>query len=78
MKLCRVSQVAADIEAARVPYSAAAKAVIAADAGLRETALTGGDDFEILCTVPPDKAETLNGCCKPQMPGPLISPAGLM
>jgi thiamine-monophosphate kinase len=55
-KLCRVSQVAADIEAARVPYSDAAQAVIARDAGMRETALTGGDDYEILCTIPPEKA----------------------
>jgi thiamine-monophosphate kinase len=42
----------------RVPYSGAAQAVIARDAGMRETALTGGDDYEILCTVPPDKAES--------------------
>ena len=55
-KLCRVSEVAATVEAARVPLSDAAKAVIAADAGALETALTGGDDFEILCAVPPQKA----------------------
>ena len=24
---------------------------------MREPALTGGDDYEIVCTVPPDKAE---------------------
>jgi thiamine-monophosphate kinase len=55
-KLCRVSQVAADIDVARVPQSDAAKVVIAADAAKLETALTGGDDYEILCTVPPAKA----------------------
>ena len=52
-KLCRVSKVAADIDAARVPLSDAAQAAIAHDATLFEPALTGGDDFEILCTVPP-------------------------
>lgn len=57
-KLCRVSQVAATVDVARVPHSDAAKVAIAADASLRETALTGGDDFEILCTVPPDRAES--------------------
>jgi thiamine-monophosphate kinase len=57
-KLCRVSQVAADIDAARVPHSDAAKVVIAHDAAMRETALTGGDDYEILCTVPPAKADS--------------------
>jgi thiamine-monophosphate kinase len=52
-KLARVSKVAADIEVARVPLSDAAQAAIAQDAALIEPALTGGDDFEILCTVPP-------------------------
>jgi len=57
-KLARVSQVAAEIEVARVPLSAAAKAVIAADPAMLETALTGGDDFEIVCTVAPAKVES--------------------
>lgn len=52
-KLCRVSKVAADIDSARVPLSDAAQAAIAHDASLIEPALTGGDDYEILCTVPP-------------------------
>jgi thiamine-monophosphate kinase len=56
-KLCRVSGVAAHIDVASVPLSDAARAAVAADAALRETALTGGDDFEILCTVPPARAE---------------------
>jgi thiamine-monophosphate kinase len=55
-KLCRVSKVAAEVDVARVPHSAAAQAVIKADAAMRETALTGGDDYEILCTIPPAKA----------------------
>jgi thiamine-monophosphate kinase len=56
-KLCRASQVAAAIDVARVPLSDAAKAVTAADAAALETALTGGDDYEILCCVPPGKAD---------------------
>jgi thiamine-monophosphate kinase len=63
-KLCRVSQVAADINAARVPQSDAAKAVIAADAAKLETALTGGDDYEILCTVPPAKADSFRAAAQ--------------
>ena len=55
-KLCRVSGVSADIDVARIPMSDAAKAVIAADPGMLETALTGGDDYEIVCTVPAAKA----------------------
>ena len=57
-KLCRASRVGASIEAARVPLSVAAQAVVAADPAARETALTGGDDFEIVCTVPPAKADS--------------------
>ncbi len=56
-KLCRVSQVGATIEAAAVPLSEAARAVIAGDPAMLETALTGGDDYEIVCTVPPAKAD---------------------
>ncbi len=63
-KLCRVSQVAADIDAALIPHSDAAKAVIAADPAARETALTGGDDYEILCTVPPAKADNFRAAAQ--------------
>lgn len=52
-KLCRVSKVAAEIDVSKVPLSDAAKAAIAHDASLIEPALSGGDDYEILCTVPP-------------------------
>jgi thiamine-monophosphate kinase len=44
------------LEVSRVPLSAAAKAAIAAQPVLLDTALTGGDDYEILCAVPPDRA----------------------
>jgi thiamine-monophosphate kinase len=55
-KLCRVSKVAGQIDVARIPLSDPARAAIAADSTMRETALTGGDDYEILCTVRPDRA----------------------
>ena len=55
-KLCRASGVAADIEVRRVPLSDAAKAVVAIEPAAIETALTGGDDYEIVCTVPAAKA----------------------
>ncbi len=54
-KLARVSGVAATIETARVPLSDAARAVVAVDPSAFETALTGGDDYEILCTIPAAK-----------------------
>jgi len=58
-KLCRASGVAADIDAARVPLSEAARAALAAEPALIETALTGGDDYEIVLTVAPRKFDAL-------------------
>jgi thiamine-monophosphate kinase len=56
-KLCRASGVTAQIDAARIPLSAAARALLAAEPALLEQALTGGDDYEILAAVPTGKAE---------------------
>jgi thiamine-monophosphate kinase len=63
-KLCRASGVAADIDVARVPASEAAKAVIAADPAALESVLTGGDDYEIICTVPAAKADGFRAAAK--------------
>jgi thiamine-monophosphate kinase len=54
-KLCRASGVAADIDAARVPLSDAARAALGADPALLETVLAGGDDYEIVLTLPPEQ-----------------------
>lgn len=51
-KLCGVSGVAADIELARVPLSSPAAAALAAGAACLESLIAGGDDYEVLCTVP--------------------------
>jgi len=58
-KLCRASGVGATIDAARVPLSRAARTALAAEPTLIETILTGGDDFEILASVPGGKLEAL-------------------
>ena len=63
-KLCRTSRVAADVEVARVPLSEAARAAVASDPAMLETALTGGDDYEIVCTVPPAKAEAFRAAAQ--------------
>ena len=52
-KLCRASGVAAEIDVASVPLSDAARGALSADAELIEQILTGGDDYEILATLPP-------------------------
>jgi thiamine-monophosphate kinase len=62
-KLCRVSGVAAEIEVARVPLSAAARTAVAAEPALIETAVTGGDDYEIVCAVTADKVAAFGTAC---------------
>jgi thiamine-monophosphate kinase len=49
----------ADIEIACVPLSAAARKALASDTSLIETALTGGDDYEVVATVPPGGRDAL-------------------
>ncbi|MFI4971959.1 MAG: thiamine-phosphate kinase [Hyphomicrobiales bacterium] len=63
-KLCRASKVAAEIEVACVPLSDAAKAALASEPAMLETALTGGDDFEIVCTVPAGKAASFRAAAQ--------------
>jgi thiamine-monophosphate kinase len=58
-KLCRASGVAAEIDVARVPLSDAVRATIAAEPATIESALTGGDDYEIVLTLAADKLATL-------------------
>jgi thiamine-monophosphate kinase len=50
-KLCRASGVSAEIEIEKVPLSDAARRIVAADASASELAVTGGDDYEVLCTI---------------------------
>jgi thiamine-monophosphate kinase len=51
-KLCRASGLAAELDVGAVPLSDAARAALAADAKLIERILTGGDDYEIVVTLP--------------------------
>jgi thiamine-monophosphate kinase len=63
-KLCAASGVGAKVDVGRVPLSPAARRAIAADPALIETALTGGDDYEIVATVPPRKLAALQAAAK--------------
>ncbi|HMF24871.1 MAG TPA: thiamine-phosphate kinase [Pseudolabrys sp.] len=63
-KLCRASGVAADIDVTRVPLSDAAKAVIASDSPMLDSVLTGGDDYEIVCSVPKEKCVSFSTAAK--------------
>ena len=51
--LCRAAGCGAEISAAALPVSAAARAALAADAALLPLILTGGDDYELLFAAAP-------------------------
>ncbi|HLZ06475.1 MAG TPA: thiamine-phosphate kinase [Bradyrhizobium sp.] len=58
-KLCAASGVSAVIETPLVPTSAIAAGLLARGVVNIETLISGGDDYEILCTVPEAKLEGL-------------------
>jgi thiamine-monophosphate kinase len=57
-KLCRASGVGATVDVARVPLSEAALAALVADERATQTILTGGDDFEVVATIPPSRLKS--------------------
>jgi thiamine-monophosphate kinase len=54
-KLLRVSGMSGEVMLECVPLSSGARKALAADATLRDTIHGGGDDYEIVCTVPDGK-----------------------
>jgi thiamine-monophosphate kinase len=56
-KLLRVSGVSGDVALDRVPLSDAVRKALEADPALRETVFGGGEDYEIILTVPSDKVD---------------------
>jgi thiamine-monophosphate kinase len=63
-KLCRASGVAAEIDVAAVPLSDAARTALSTDPKLIEPILSGGDDYEILLTLPASKFGAFGGAAK--------------
>ena len=57
-KMMRVSGASAEIEADRVPLSPAVRRAVEYDPSLFDLAVTGGDDYEILCTVPENSLDS--------------------
>jgi thiamine-monophosphate kinase len=58
-KMCRAARLDAEVVIARVPLSRAARTALAVDPALIEPILTGGDDYEVLASVPARKVEAL-------------------
>lgn len=57
--ICEESGLAARVKAAAVPLSAAAQRLVERDSGNLATALTGGDDYELLFTAPAEHGKAL-------------------
>ena len=64
-KLCRASRVAAHVDVWSVPLSDAAQAAYCKEPSLIVTILTGGDDHEIVATLPPDTVAPLRDAALP-------------
>ena len=62
-KLCAASSVSAAIDAQSIPLSAAARSLLGRSAGI-ESILSGGDDYEILCTIPENRFEAFEQAAK--------------
>lgn len=63
-KLLRASSQTGRIEVEKVPFSPAVEQAVLHEPSLLQTALTGGDDYEILLTFPPDHQEALQQAAK--------------
>jgi len=74
--ICAVSRLSAVVEARSVPLSPAARVAIAGDPQRLATALTGGDDYEILFTAPPAAAVRIGELSRSS--GVPITPIGRM
>jgi thiamine-monophosphate kinase len=51
-KMMRASGASAVVDMQTIPLSPAARAALAVDSRLMDRLVTGGDDYEILCTLP--------------------------
>jgi thiamine-monophosphate kinase len=64
-KLCGVSGVSAVIEMDRVPLSGPAEELVSRGVVGREMLVAGGDDYEILCTIPENRLEAFRLAAQP-------------
>ncbi|KTS24996.1 thiamine-monophosphate kinase, partial [Methylobacterium indicum] len=63
-KMMRAADLSAEIEIDPIPLSDAARAALAVEPGLLDVALTGGDDYEILCAVDPAAVPALQAAAE--------------
>ncbi len=72
--LCRASGCGAEVEAASLPLSGAARAAVGADPALLALVLAGGDDYELLFAAPPERSGEV--LARAAAAGTAVSPIG--
>jgi thiamine-monophosphate kinase len=63
-KLCAASGVSAVIDAPSIPLSDTAQSLLRRSTVRMETILSGGDDYEILCTIPENRFESFEAAAR--------------
>jgi thiamine-monophosphate kinase len=63
-KLCAASGASAEIDIARIPLSTAAHAAVSTGVATIEALMSGGDDYEVLCTVPQNRLASFEAAAK--------------
>ncbi len=62
-KLCQASGLGGEIETRRLPLSQGAQQALSQDPELWAAVLTGGDDYQVLATIPPERATDFEEAC---------------
>jgi thiamine-monophosphate kinase len=65
-KLCKASGVSAEIRLEQVPLSPAARVALTSKLTTIEALISGGDDYEVLCTVPESRLAAFVAAAKGQ------------
>ena len=73
-KLCEVSKVSARIEAKALPLSSGARQALRSDPALMDIIATGGDDYEILCAIAPERVKSF--CKSAELAGVPVTEIG--
>lgn len=63
-RMCAASGVSADVAVAAIPLSDAARSAASCESQVMEAILAGGDDYEILAAVPPDRASAFEAASR--------------
>lgn len=63
-KLCAASGVSATVDVAKVPLSESAAKMLRHKSAVMESVLAGGDDYEVLCTVPQNQVAAFLDACQ--------------